>query len=90
MSKRTEEALMDYIKWWKYHTTGYDEKGQATTEVKLPDDPKKRDELLADAVESFYHILVDIAEDVQVLEGRGKVGRNISKIITPDNMLGRN
>jgi hypothetical protein len=90
MSIRTEKRLVDFIKWWKYNTTGYDDVGVALTKLKLPEDPMKRDELVADAIESFYNTLVDMAEDLQVVEGRGAVGRNVSKIITPDNILKRN
>jgi hypothetical protein len=90
MSVRTEKRLVDYIKWWKYNTTGYDDVGVALTELKLPEDPMKRDEILADAMESLYNTLVDFAEDIKVLEGRGKIAGNISQIITPDNVLKRN
>jgi len=88
VSLRTEKKLLDFGKWWEYHSKGTDDKGAIVT--KLPENIDKRTTLLCDAVENLAHIYIDIVEDLRVLEGRGIIGRNVPKIITPDNMLKRN
>jgi len=77
MSIRTEQKLLDFGKWWEFN------KGSIT-------DVKKNQEFLEKAVTSLAHIYIDIAEDIKILEGRGTVGKAFDKIITPDNVLGRN
>ena len=88
MSIRTDQKLLEFGKWWEYHTKKKDDDGAYI--MKLPEDPRKACELMATAIENLSHIYIDIVEDIRVLEGRGPVGRNIPKIITPDNILGRN
>ena len=88
MSVRTEQKLLEFGKWWEYNTKGTDSEGATVT--KLPEDFDKRTQMIAKAIDSLAHIYIDIVEDIRVLEGRGMLGRNMNKIITPDNILGRN
>ena len=88
MSIRTETKLLEFGKWWEYNSKGTDNDGNY--QMKLPEDMGKRTEMLAQAIDALSHIYIDIVEDIRVLEGRGTIGRNMNKIITPDNVLGRN
>lgn len=87
MSLKTEERLVEFGVWWDHHTKKADD---GTDEFKLPEDPRKACQMMAKGIESLAHIYLHIVEDIRVLEGRGPVAKNFSKIITPDNMLGRN
>ena len=88
MSVRTEKNVADFAKWWRDNATRTKEDGNVYTNY--PEDPVKAGMLAIDAVEALMNIYIDIIEDIRVLEGRGPVARNVSKIITPDNVLKRN
>lgn len=88
MSKKTDDQLLDVAKWWNYHAYSTDDEGSVIR--KLPTDIDKRITMLADAYESLLLALGEVARDLQTLEGRGPAMRNVKKIITPDNVLGRN
>ena len=88
MSVRTEKRLLEFGKWWEYHSKGTDDKGGVT--YRLPEDMGKRTEMLAKAIDALSHIYIDMCEDIKILEGRGPIGGNVSRIITPGNVLKRN
>lgn len=74
MSLRTERKLLEWAKWFEYN------KGTIS-------DPMKRTEFLLDAVENFAHLLINQAEDIRILEGRGLIAEQFPNIIVPDGML---
>ena len=88
MSVTTESRIKDIVQWWEYHSKSTDDKGKMN--MKLPEDMNKRTEMMAKAIDGLLLLLIEQASDIQVLEGRGPVGRNMKKILTPDNVLGRN
>lgn len=88
MSERTEKQLLEFGKWWEWNTKGTDDGGG--TVWKLPEDINKRTELIAKGMDSLAHIYISLAEDIKILEGRGMIAKNFDRIITPDNVLGRN
>lgn len=87
MSERTEKKLLDFGKWWQEHGM---KKVDEQYIPKPPEDMKKGYEMMFKAVDNLSHIYIDIVEDIRVLEGRGLIGKNVNKIITPDNVLKRN
>ena len=88
MSIRTEKKLAEFGRWWEYNTKSSDDTDALAW--KLPENMLKRTELLAKGMDSLAHIYIDLCEDIKVLEGRGTIGRNVNKIVTPDNVLRRN
>ena len=88
MSIRTEKKLLEFGQWWEVNAHRKDDTGNVV--MKPPEDVKKAYEMMFKAVDNLAHIYIDLSEDIRVLEGRGIIGRNVSKIITPNNTLKRN
>lgn len=73
MSHITEQKLLEFATWYNYNKTGIV-------------DLQKKTEFLDKAIENLALVMVNFAEDVKVIEGRGRL-TNTSEIILPSNCL---
>lgn len=73
MSFTSETKLLEFYKWFDYHK-------------KTISDPQKRVEFVEKAMDNMARLFLHALEDIKVLEGRGRLGRNM-EVITPANNL---
>ncbi len=73
MSNITEKKISELVCWYEYNKKGIT-------------DVKKKNEFLEKAIVSVLLVMIEIAEDLKVVEGRGRM-TNSSNIILPANSL---